>query len=223
MPPAGYNFFFLCSKARRIWIDRIEPHRSLSSDGRGRGGAATTTVAKPGQRICVIGTSGAGKTYVAKALAAKLGLGYISNDALIWGPNWTWVQREARLSIFDEATRDDGWTIDGNLGTNSEDQLVWERCDTIIWLDLPRWQVHSQVLWRTLCRLLLRTRLWHGNVESWRVFFSRDSIVWWSLKTYAARRREYESVFADSYYADRVRIRLKSRGEVNRWLASIQP
>ena len=49
--------------------------------------------ARLGERICVIGTSGAGKTYVAEALAGILNLRYVCNDALIWRAGWQPVPR----------------------------------------------------------------------------------------------------------------------------------
>jgi adenylate kinase family enzyme len=69
----------------------------------------------PGTCICVIGTSGSGKTYVAEELAATLGLRYVSNDALIWAADWQEVPRDERYVAFEAATREDGWTFDGNL------------------------------------------------------------------------------------------------------------
>lgn len=47
-----------------------------------------------GQRICVVGTSGTGKTYVARAIAERLGLRYIETDALIWRADWEQVPRD---------------------------------------------------------------------------------------------------------------------------------
>ena len=123
--------------------------------------------------------------------------------------------------MLDEATRADAWTYDGNLSQRPEDQLVLGRCDTLVWLDLPRWQVHSQVVLRSVRRLLTRQTLWHGDVEHWRKVFSNDSIVWWSIKTFRSRRREYRALFADPEYTDRVRIRLRSRREVDHWLESL--
>jgi hypothetical protein len=52
---------------------------------------------------------------------------------------------------------------------------------------------------------------------------SRDSIIWWSFKTFDSRRRAYSALLADPAHADRARIRLRSRGQVNRWLASVVP
>jgi hypothetical protein len=110
---------------------------------------------------------------------------------------------------------------DGNLGAGVEDQLLLKRCDTIVWLDLPRREVHLPIILRTLRRAWTKQPLWHGNVESWRTLFSPDSIVWWSLKTYAPRKRAYEALFGDPAYADKQRIRLHSRREVDAWLASM--
>ena len=175
----------------------------------------------PGRRICVAGTSGAGKTYVARALAARLGLRYVCCDELIWRAHWEPVPRDQQYAAFDLATHDGDWTFDGNLGRSPEDRLLLARCDTLVWLDLPRREVWAQVLRRTLARIVTREPLWHGNVETWRMALSRDSIVLWSLRTFARRRREYAALFADAALADRARIRLRTRGEVNRWLASL--
>lgn len=174
-----------------------------------------------GRSVCVVGTSGAGKSYVAEALARLHGFRYVCNDALIWGPNWQPVPRDDRLLAFEASTRESGWVCDGNLGSSPEDQLLLQRCDTIVWLDLPRREVHWQIAVRTLRRAWTREPLWHGNVERWRKVFSRDSMIWWSIKTYARLRRSYASLFADERYVDRVLVRLRSREEVNRWLSSL--
>ena len=175
-----------------------------------------------GRRIAVVGTSGSGKTYVAEALAAKLDITYIGNDAIIWRPGWQETPHEDRVVEIDAATSADAWTFDGNLTPgNPDDRIVMERCDTIVWLDLPRWQVWSQVVRRTLVRIVSREELWHGNRESLWMLFSRESIVWWSVKTYSRRRREYAALFNDPSFANRTRIRLRSRGEVDGWLASV--
>lgn len=182
---------------------------------------SVTTYPPPGTRICVIGTSGAGKTHVAEALAARLGLRYICNDAIIWGPDWTPTPPAERLARFAAATTDDGWTYDGNIGASPDDQLMLSRCDTLVWLDLPRREVWSQVLRRTLRRVITREPLWHGNIETWSMLFSRDSILLWSLRTFARRCRAYRAMFADPALATRARIHLRSRREVDEWLAAL--
>lgn len=178
----------------------------------------------PGRRIAVVGPSGSGKTYVAKALATRLGIPYVSNDAIIWRPNWTPTPDQERLALHEEALAGDGWTFDGNFGSLSrpEDRHVLARIDTLVWLDLPRWRVFGQLLWRTVRRAVTREDLWHGNRESFRLsFLSRDSILWWSMKTYRRRRHEYARLFAGPELAHLRRIRLRSRREIAAWLASV--
>jgi len=175
---------------------------------------------RPGRRICVVGSSGSGKTFVAQALAARLGLRYVSNDALIWRADWVEVPDEERAPAFDAATREDGWTFDGNLGRAPGVHLVLGRCDTLVWLDLPRWQVMWSVTARTLRRMVTRERLWHGNVERWRMLLSRDSMIFYTWRTYGRRKRQYEALFA-SGAGPPAMVRLRSRREVDRWLASV--
>lgn len=177
-----------------------------------------------GRRIAVIGTSGAGKTYVAEALAAKLGIPYVCNDAIIWRPDWVPTPLEQRAEEMDAATRGPAWTFDGNLiATNLEDRFALERCDSIVWLDLPRWQVWYQVTWRTLRGLITRKPHWrNGNAERWRIFFSTENIVWWSMMTFSKRRRQYAALFANPAYSGRTLVRLRSRRAVDAWLSSVQ-
>ncbi len=178
----------------------------------------------PGRRIVVVGTSGSGKTFVAKALAGQLGLHYVCNDAIIWKANWQPTPRDERLSLFDEATSSDTWAYDGNILAikDPEDHLILGRADTVIWIDLPRRIVFKQVILRTIKRVLLREELWHGNRETFRMsFLSRDSIILWSIRTYTKRRCQCERFFRDPKWDRLIRVRLRSRHEVWSWLDGV--
>lgn len=61
-----------------------------------------------GQRICVVGTSGVGKTFVARAIAGRLGLRYVDADSHIWRANWEAVPRDEQYVAFDAATAEGG-------------------------------------------------------------------------------------------------------------------
>jgi adenylate kinase family enzyme len=182
----------------------------------------TAALPSTARRIAVVGTSGSGKTYVAEALARILDIPYVCNDAIIWRAGWQPTPKDEVLVEVDQATRRGTWTFDGNLDPSPEDQLVLERCDTFVWLDLPRWEVFSSIIRRTVGRAISREPLWHGNRESWRTMFSRDSIIWWSVKTFSLRRPQYQALFSDDRFAGKVRIRLASRHEVRRWLAAVE-
>ena len=45
---------------------------------------------------------------------------------------------------------EEGWVIDGNY--SAVQPLVWERADTVIWLDPPRRTVMRRIIWRTIRR-----------------------------------------------------------------------
>lgn len=174
------------------------------------------------RRICIIGNAASGKSYLARELARRLGLRYIDFDEAVVRPNWERVLRADRLAIFDELTRDGGWTIDGHLREGRpEEQLILSRADTVIWLDFPRWRVMASVVPRTLWNTISRKRVWGGNVERWQMLLSPDHSIVWAWRTHASLRRDYALLFNDPANASRTLIRLTSRTEVNRWIATI--
>ncbi len=179
---------------------------------------------QPGKRICVVGNSGCGKTYVAKRLAELLGVTYISNDWIYWGPDWTTAPLEQRLAEYDKATRAETWTFDGNIdGMINKGPVFLQRADTIIWLDLPRWRVFTQALGRSIKRVWTKEPMWHNNTESWRkTFFSRESILILTMKSYASRKQRNQSLFNDPAHARIRKLRLTRRKQVNTWLASVR-
>lgn len=173
---------------------------------------------QPGRRIAVVGNSGSGKTYVAQALAERLGVPYICNDAIIHRANWRPPPRDERLREFQAAFAQPAWTFDGNFGSlkDPEDRLALERIDTLVWLDLPRWRAHSQLLVRTVRRAWTKQPLWHGNRESWRQSFaSRESILLWALRAHGLRRRQYAALVADPHAAH---VRWSGCGRAARWI-----
>lgn len=56
---------------------------------------------RPGRRIVVVGTSGSGKTTMARRLAERLGYPHVELDALYWEPHWT----PAPVEVFRERVR----------------------------------------------------------------------------------------------------------------------
>src|SRR5689334_21884081 len=85
-----------------------------------------------GRRIVVVGTSGSGKTTMARRLSRALHIRHIELDALHWEPNSV----EAPDDIFRErvlkALQADSWSVDGNY--SKVRRLIWERAVTIVWL-----------------------------------------------------------------------------------------
>lgn len=90
---------------------------------------------------------------------------FVELDDIHHQPNWTPIDAGAFHARLDEITTGDGWVIDGNYRTLVVEGPVWERADTVVWLDLPRHEVMRQVIGRTLRRTLTREGLWNGNRE----------------------------------------------------------
>jgi len=70
-------------------------------------------------RVVVVGTSGSGKTAMAKRIASALDLRFIELDRLHWGPNWealTATNPDEFVRRVGAATSGDGWMCDGNYG-----------------------------------------------------------------------------------------------------------
>ena len=65
------------------------------------------------ERINIVGIGCAGKTTLARALAARLGVPHVELDALFWGPRWTPVRDEVFRSRVRDALAPDAWVADG--------------------------------------------------------------------------------------------------------------
>ena len=174
-----------------------------------------------GTRIVVVGSSGAGKTTLARGLAAALGIPHVELDALHFGPNWAEVPGDVFATRADAATAAGAWVVDGNYSSMTQ-RVVWPRAHAVVWLDYP----FRTCAWRLLRRTVLRSargeELWHGNRESWRMSFaSRDSIMLWLPRTFRRRRREFEAAMRDPAHRHIGFVRLRSPRAAERWLAAV--
>jgi adenylate kinase family enzyme len=167
----------------------------------------------------VVGTSGSGKTTLAHRLAQQLGIPHVELDALHWGPNWTPAPPDVFRERAAEALSGQAWATDGNYSTVRD--IVWKRADTVVWLDYSLPVVMGRVTWRTLRRSIRREELWSENRERLReALLSRDSIVWWALRTYRRRKKEYPHLFSQPAYAHLRVIHLRSPRSAREWLST---
>ncbi len=98
------------------------------------------------QRVLVIGSGGAGKSTLAAELSARLQLPLVHLDALYWRSGWQEMETAEWKRTVGELASAPAWVMDGNYGGTMEERLA--RCDTVIFLDLPR----VQCVWRILRR-----------------------------------------------------------------------
>ncbi len=167
------------------------------------------------RRINVIGSSGSGKTTLARALAERLSLPHVELDGLFHQPGWVPAEAEAFQSQVADMAATERWVVDGNY-TVARD-ILWARADTVIFIDLPRWQVMRQLVPRTVRRVVTREPLWNGNRERWKNLVSLDpmqSVVVWSWTRHSLQRQRYEAATVDPAWAHVRFIRLRTRARV---------
>jgi adenylate kinase family enzyme len=172
------------------------------------------------ERVAITGASGNGKSTLAAELAARLGLRYVEIDALNHRPGWTEAPAAELREAVEEAIRDGRWVVDATYKSKLGD-LVTERADTLIWLDLPLRVIVWRLLRRTHRRIRNRVVLWNGNVEeSWR-----DAIcylIWPAVRTHVRNRRELPRWLERPGLRHLRVVRLRSPAEVDRFLADAQ-
>ncbi len=173
-------------------------------------------------RIMIVGTSGAGKTTLARTLSQKLSLHDIELDALFWNPHWQESsQEDFRSKIMTETEVSERFVIHGNY--NKVRDLTWAKCDTLIWLDYSKSVVMWRVIKRSILRIISKEKLWAGNQESFfKVFFSQDSIILWAWHTYDSRKKQYTEWLSSPEYAHLRVYLFKTPQQTQIWLDSLQ-
>ncbi len=158
--------------------------------------------------IIIIGTSGVGKTTLAKQIAAKLSLKHISLDHLKWLPNWESVDGQTLRARVDEVTKNSDWVIDGNYGSVRD--ILWPRADVAIWLDYSL----AQALWGAFRRISRGSYQAEGCRDSFLRALTVDSIFLWIFKSHWRHKKEYTALFKNNIYPNLRVIRLKKRPNI---------
>jgi adenylate kinase family enzyme len=171
------------------------------------------------KQINVIGTSGSGKSTFSRELADALKIPYIEMDKIFWEPNWQQPSDEKFFKNLENALSRDKWVLDGNYTRTIP--IKWKNVETVIWLDYSFTTTTFQSIKRTVQRCIHKQEIWEetGNIESFRKsFFSKDSIIWWSIKNHSKTRKKYQNYFANSDYSHIQFISLKNRKEADSFL-----
>ncbi len=173
------------------------------------------------RRIVVVGSSGSGKTTVARIVSGTLDLPCLEMDSVFHRHGWADEAHQDFGPTLDRFTQGEGWVIDGNYTSHGTRELVWPRADTFIWLDPPRRAAMLRVVRRTLRRVVTRETLWESVREPMSNLYSRDphkNIIVWTWTRHASVREKYEEALADGSWGHAQVHRLRTNAEVARFL-----
>ena len=168
-----------------------------------------------------MGTSGSGKTSVARRIAKKLNIPYVELDELFWKPNWTESTDEELFPKLEEALSVDGWVLDGNYTRTIP--IKWKRCRMVVYLDLPFHIVLYRIIKRSLIRGFRNEELWAGNKETvLKHLFTRDSMILWTMKTFFTNRKRFAINSKNPEYSHIKFVRLRSKKEIGNFVTQLK-
>lgn len=175
-------------------------------------------------RIVVAGSSGSGRSTVARQLSEILEMPYLELDSVFHQPELEPMpDEEFRAAVADFALQSE-WVIDGNYASQGIKDLLWPVADTLVWLDLPKHVVMRRVIWQTLKRGVTSEKLWNENREPVSNFISLDpetSVVAWSWTRYDHVRKKYEAFLAEPDAVHLRVYRLMTTSEVDEFIAAV--
>ena len=173
------------------------------------------------RRVVVIGTTGSGKTTLARELARAQGVPHVEMDAYRHGPNWRETPDDEFRRQLAHALSGDRWVADGNYSMARDS--VWPRATAIVWLDFNFGLVFLRLALRTLRRGITRETLWNGNKENlFSHLFTRHSLFLWAFKSHWRRRRTLPLALAQPQHTHLRLVRLRSPRAAAQWLADVQ-
>lgn len=166
-------------------------------------------------RVLVMGCSGSGKSTFAMALAARLGLPYVSLDALFWQPGWVEPDKAEFAAKVVAQAQKPSWVIDGSY-KNHAGELRRERADAVFWFDLPRRACLAGALKRVATSYgRVRADMAPGCPEQFDLGFLRW--IW----DYRAKRRAGDVDFLSRLRPDQRLVTFTTRRQADAFLARL--
>ncbi|WP_296100462.1 AAA family ATPase [uncultured Agrobacterium sp.] len=164
-------------------------------------------------RVLVVGSSGAGKTTLSRAVARILGGEYFSIDRDVrWLPNWRQRDQSEQYRIITHIVAGDRWVLDGSNPSTFDIRLP--RTDIVIWMRLPR-----MICLAGVARRVMRN---YGRVRSDMAEGCPEPLPNLEFLTYIwTFEKRHAPIFERNFdlYGPQVPIfQVKSRGEARRLL-----
>jgi adenylate kinase family enzyme len=142
-------------------------------------------------RLHLVGSSGAGKTTLGRALAQALDVPFVDLDDLFWEPGWQPVSHAELARRVAPTLALPGWVVVGNYRATTE-LHVWPRITHLVVLDLSFRTLLTRTVWRTLRRGLTGEPCCNGNREQLSRIFHPDGVVRYLLRNWRSRHQRQQ-------------------------------
>ncbi len=171
-------------------------------------------------RIAITGSTGSGKTTLAEKAAKEMNAHFFDLDEFHWLPGWQERDKGEFKKLVLDAVAKESWVMSGNY--KEVRPHIWERADTVVWLDYPFYLVFWRLLNRSIARIRDRRSICNGNYETWHKFFSTDSIMVWLFKSYWKRKKVMrEALENKAAYPHITFVHLTTPEETEIWLQQL--
>jgi adenylate kinase family enzyme len=167
------------------------------------------------QRVLVAGSSGAGKTTMARALGAVLALPHTELDSLWRGPGW--IPRPEFEADVQALLATGRWVTEYQY--RPAKPLLLAAAEAVVWLDHPFPLVAARLLRRSLWRAVTRTAYSNGNRESFAMWLRNSHPLRIVLsREFGAKRQRTAAELQAAAARGVVVVRLRGARRAQRWL-----
>lgn len=175
------------------------------------------------RRISIVGSTGSGKSYLARRLADQLDLPIHELDELRRSQIGSDLSRSSFQKHVADVVEGEHWIIDGHYRDVRHE--IWSRADVVIWLNYP-----LTVIAGRLYRRFRRKQKSTPSADSQSVGQHRgdalpESASWVRrlkrLSRTLAERHEYGRVLRSPHYPDLCIVELRSTAQTEEWLRSL--
>jgi adenylate kinase family enzyme len=169
------------------------------------------------KRVAVFGNAGAGKSTLAKRLAAITRLPLYPLDLIQFKPDGGEVPQEEYLKLHADLLRKDEWIIDG-FGSAASAWDRFSRADTLVYIDLPLITHHWWVTKRFIKGLFVNPEGWPEHSPMWSSTINTYKVLWLCHRRLTPK---YRQLVVDAAVSKRVH-HIRSPAAIKAFLAKVE-
>lgn len=196
----------------KVPLEPSEPKQQGGLTGSAETQVSQTRIVK---RLLIVGTSGVGKSTLARAAADRLGLPFMASDDYWWEPGWKPARDEDVRARVAAIADQDRWVLESNF--DSLRDSLWPRADLVVWLDFARPVVFARIVRRNLGWALRHRTVWAGNRMTFRRAWSG---IRHAMRSYGGKQANYPGWLA--HHAP-THVRFRRPAEAHMWLEDLKP